>query len=214
VSYRALKVGDIEGVPWLAGLTWHPVRMELGLHAFGAAGFSAEQPGALVVEPHVEDRDGRGHEELYVVLSGRATFTLDGEELDAPAGTLVFVPPAVHRQAVATEAQTTVLALGGPPTFEVSGFEWQMRAKPHMASDPRRARAILQQGLAEVPGSASIPYAFALLEATQGDMPAAAFSLREALAREPRLRAEAENEPLLAPLLEPKEGQTPLDKGV
>jgi hypothetical protein len=201
-GYRALRIGDIEGVPWLAGLTWHPVRMELGLHAFGAAGFSAERPGQLVVEPHVEDGDGRGHEELYVVLKGRATFTLDGETVDAPAGTLVFVAPAVHRQAVAEEAGTAVLALGGPPTFEVSGFEWQMRARPHMASDPARARAILQQGLAELPGSAAIPYAFALLEATQGDTVAAALSLREAFAREPRLRAEAQKEPLLAPLLE------------
>ena len=202
MSYRALRLGDIEGVPWLAGLTWHPVRMELGLHAFGAAGFSAERPGQLVVEPHIEDRDGRGHEELYVVLSGRATFTLDGEPVDAPAGTLVFVAPGVHRQAVAEEAGTAVLALGGPPTFEVSGFEWQMRARPHMPSDPARARAILRQGLAETPGSASIPYAFALLEATQGDTDAARLSLREALSREPRLRAEAEKEPLLAPILD------------
>jgi hypothetical protein len=175
--------------------------MELGLHAFGAAGFSAQLPGEPVVEPHAEDVDGRGHEELYIVLSGRATFTLDGEELDAPSGTLVFVPPAVHRQAVAAEARTTVLALGGPPTFQASGFEWQMRAKPFMASDPARARAILEEGLAELPGSASIPYAFALLEATQGDMNAAALSLREAIAREPRLRAEAAKEPVLAPIL-------------
>jgi mannose-6-phosphate isomerase-like protein (cupin superfamily) len=214
MSYRALKIEDIEGVPWLAGMTWHPVRMELGLHAFGAAGFSAEHPGELVVEPHAESPGGRDHEELYAVLSGRATFTLDGEELDAPVGTLVFVPPTVHRKAIATEPRTTVLALGGPPTFQVAGFEWLMRAKPHMASDPARARAILQDGLAELPGSAAIPYAFALLEATQGDMRSAALSLREALSREPRLRAEAEKEPTLQPLLEPKEGQTPLDKGV
>ena len=173
--------------------------MELGLHAFGAAGFSGG-PGELVVEPHAETVDGRGHEELYVVLSGRAAFTLDGERLDAPAGTLVFVPPAVHRQAVAEEEGTTVLALGAPPGYEVSGFEWQMRARPLMGSDPERARAILQDGLAEVPGSAAIPYGFALLEATQGDMEAARASLREAIAREPRLAAEAENEPLLREL--------------
>jgi mannose-6-phosphate isomerase-like protein (cupin superfamily) len=199
---RALRIDQIEGVPWLSGLTWHPVRMALGLHAFGAAGFSGG-PGELVVEPHSEAADGRGHEELYVVLSGRATFTLDGERIDAPAGTLVFVPPAVHRQAVAEEERTTVLALGAPPTFEPSGFEWQMRARALMASDPERARAILQQGLSEIPGSAAIPYGFALLEATQGDTDAARASLREALAREPRLRAEARDEPLLAPLLEP-----------
>jgi hypothetical protein len=201
--YRAVAIADIEGVAGPGGLTWHPVRMELGLHAFGAGGYSADRPGVVVVEPHTESGDGRGHEELYVVLSGRATFTLDGERLDAPAGTLVFVrDPDVHRHAVAAEAGTTVLALGGPPTFEVSGWEWLMRAKPLMTTDPARARALLEDGLAELPGSAAIPYAFALLEAAQGDAIAAAFSLREALTREPRLRAEAETEPSLAPLLE------------
>ncbi len=197
---RALRIEDIEGVPWMGGMTWHPVRMELGLHAFGAAGFSGG-PGELVVEPHVEAGDGRGHEELYVVCSGRATFTLDGSPFDAAAGTLVYVPPEVHRQAVAEEPGTTVLALGGPPTFEVSGFEWLMRARPHMATDPDRAGEILRDGLAELPGSAAIPYGFALLEATQGDPESARASLAEAIAREPRLREEALGERLLAPLI-------------
>jgi mannose-6-phosphate isomerase-like protein (cupin superfamily) len=203
MKYRALTVADVEGVAWPGGLTWHPVRMELGLHAFGAGGFTAARAGLTVVEPHSESADGRAHEELYIVLSGRATFTLDGERLDAPAGTLVFVgDPDVHRQAIAAEAGTTVLALGGPPTFEVSGWEWLMRAKPLMAGDPARARTILEDGLRELPGSAAIPYAFALLEATQGNLIDAAFSLREALTREPRLRAEAAGEPALALLLD------------
>jgi hypothetical protein len=202
-GYRALTVAEVEGVAWPGGLTWHPIRMELGLHAFGAGAFSGARAGAVVVEPHTETRDGRGHEELYVVLSGRATFTLDGERVDAPAGTLVFVrDPDVHREAVAAEAGTTVLALGGPPTFEVSGWEWLMRAKPLMAGDPAGARAILEDGLRELPGSAAIPYGFALLEAAQDNPIGAALSLREALAREPRLRAEAAGEPTLASLLE------------
>ena len=55
------------------------------------------------------------HEELYVVLAGRATFSVDGEDVDAPAGTLVFVnDPASRRAATATEERTTVLAIGGP----------------------------------------------------------------------------------------------------
>jgi mannose-6-phosphate isomerase-like protein (cupin superfamily) len=193
---RVLRIEDVEAVPWMAGMTWHPVRMELGLHAFGAAGFSGG-PGDFVVEPHVEAAGGRGHEELYVVLSGRATFTLDGSPVDAPAGTLVFASPETHRQAVAEEPGTTVLALGGPPTYEVAGYEWLMRAKPHMATDPNRAREILRAGLAELPGSAAIPYGFALLEATQGDTDAARASLAEAISRDPRLREEADREPLL-----------------
>jgi hypothetical protein len=194
---RVLRIEDVEAVPWMAGMTWHPVRMELGLHAFGAAGFSGG-PGDVVVEAHVEAGDGRGHEELYVVCSGRATFTLDGTPVDAPAGTLVFASPETHRQAVAEEPGTTVLALGGPPTFQAAGFEWLMRAKPHMATDPDRAREILRDGLAELPGSAAIPYGFALLEATEGDVESARASLAEAISRDHRLRDEAAHEPLLA----------------
>ena len=42
-----------------------------------------------MVEEHTEER--LGHEEVYVVVAGRATFVLDGEEIDAPAGSLVFL---------------------------------------------------------------------------------------------------------------------------
>jgi mannose-6-phosphate isomerase-like protein (cupin superfamily) len=193
---RVLRIEDVEAVPWMAGMTWHPVRMELGLHAFGAAGFSGG-PGDTVVEPHVEAGEGRGHEELYVVLSGRATFTLDGSPVDAPVGTLVFASPETHRQAVAEEPDTMILVLGGPPAFTPAGFEWLMRAKAHMATDPDRAREILHDGLAELPGSAAIPYGLALLEATEGDIASARASLAEAIARDERLREEADREPLL-----------------
>jgi hypothetical protein len=193
---RVLRIEDVEAVPWMAGMTWHPVRMELGLHAFGAAGFSGG-PGDTVVEPHVEAGEGRGHEELYVVLSGRATFTLDGSPVDAPVSTLVFASPETHRQAVAEEPDTMNLLLGGPPAFTPAGFEGLMRAKAHIASDPDRAREILHAGLAELPGSAAIPYGFALLEATEGDIESARASLAEAIARDERLREEADREPLL-----------------
>jgi hypothetical protein len=47
------------------------------------------------------------------VIAGRATFTLDGEEVDAPTGTIVHLPePALKRSAVALEPGTTVLAVG------------------------------------------------------------------------------------------------------
>ena len=58
------------------------------------------------------------------MLRGCATFTLDGAQVDAPAGTFVAVDPAVHRRAVAAESGTAVLALGGPETFEPAADEW------------------------------------------------------------------------------------------
>lgn len=107
----------------VAGLTWHPVRHHLGIEAFGCNAYTAEQPGALVVEPHDEDAD----QELYVVLAGAARFTVDGESFDARQGTLVLVTPPSHREAVSTEPGTIVLAVGAAPgrAFEVS--EWERR---------------------------------------------------------------------------------------
>jgi hypothetical protein len=51
-------------------------------------------------------------------------FTLDGEVLDVPAGTLIAVEPHVHREAVAIDPDTAVLAFGGPPTFQPAGHEY------------------------------------------------------------------------------------------
>ena len=59
-----------------------------GIQAFGINAYTAEKAGDVVVEEHDEKGDGGagGHEELYVVVSGRARFTLAGESVDAPAG--------------------------------------------------------------------------------------------------------------------------------
>jgi hypothetical protein len=155
-----------------------------------------------VVEPHDETSDGRGHEEIYVVLSGGARFTLGGEEeVDAGPGTLVLVRPGTHRVAVASEPGTRVLAVGGPPTFEPAGSEWLELARPHFESDPDRAAALLDRGIEEVPNSAAVPFGRALLAATHGGDDEALADLRLAIEREPRLRAEAEREKVLAPLV-------------
>ena len=104
-----------------------------------------------MVEPHTEE--GADHEELYFVARGAARFTIDGDGFDAPAGTYVFIPdPASHRHATALEQGTTVLSFGGPPSFTPSAWEWKFRAAPLVESDPARARAILDEGLAVHPG--------------------------------------------------------------
>src|SRR3954467_4695436 len=107
-GWKALDLDAIEAVPCRATeLVWHPVRQALGTRIVGMGGYTAERAGQVVIEGHTESEDGLGHEEVYLVLRGRATFTLDGTELDAPAGTFVAViDPAVHRRAVAAEAGT------------------------------------------------------------------------------------------------------------
>jgi hypothetical protein len=191
----------METVDLPAGLRWHPIRPLLGVRATGVSAYSARAAGETVVEPHDETSDGRGHEELYVVLTGGARFKLDGEEIDARPSTLVLVRPGTHREAVATEPDTLVLAVGGPPTFEPAGSEWLELARPYFESDPERAAALLDRGGEEIPTSAAVPFGRALLAAANGSVEEALGSLRVAIARDPRLHAEAERERLLAPLV-------------
>lgn len=179
---QVLLLEDVEALPGPDTLTWRPVRFTLGLRAFGTNAYTADEPGVDVVEPHSEDPK-LAHEELYFVHAGRATFTIDGEEFDAPAGTYVFVPdPASRRHAVAAEAGTTVLSFGGPPTFEPSGWEWTFRASAaRKAGDRKRAREILDEALEVHPERASVRYELACLAATGGDTDGAIDWLRQAV---------------------------------
>jgi hypothetical protein len=110
---------------------WTPIRHPLGVRAFGVNAWHGAAEGDLVIEDHDEVPEPgcpAGHEELYVVIAGRARFTVDGDELDAPAGTLVAVPPNVRRAAHAAEAPTTILAVGAPRGEAFSPSAWERRA--------------------------------------------------------------------------------------
>src|SRR3954451_17268341 len=195
-GWQAVRIDDLEASPWPgAETTWRPLRQAVGAFIVGMGAYTAEHPGQDVVEPH-RDSDGMGHQEVYVVLRGRATFTLDGEALDAPAGTVVRVDPEVHRHAVAAEPDTAVLAFGGHPTYEPSSSEWIERARPHIRSDPDRARAIVDDLRARRPDSPGLPIAEALLAVGRGDRAAATDALsrvdrryREPLRSDPDLGA-------------------------
>ena len=78
---------------------WRPVRFHFGITSFGVNAFTAHQVGDRLINEHDESQEHDLQEELYLVQRGRATFELDGERVDAPAGTLVFVRPAVKRTA-------------------------------------------------------------------------------------------------------------------
>jgi mannose-6-phosphate isomerase-like protein (cupin superfamily) len=190
MAFRTLQISDLEPVEALDGkLLWHPLRHALGVQAFGVNAYTAPRAGDDVVEEHVE---GSGHEELYVVLSGTARFTIDGEQLDAPAGTCVFLPDGeTKRYAVALEDGTRVLAVGAAPgkPFEVNAWEWSFRANPAMAAgDWEGAAAILREGLEVKPGNGSLLYNLACCEARMGRLDEAAAHLGEAAAADPRVR--------------------------
>jgi hypothetical protein len=115
-------VGEPDPGEWL----WRPVRSHFGIGAFGVNAWIGREAGDRVLEEHTET--GTGHEELYVVLAGRARFELDGEQLDARPGTFVFVEdPAVKRTAYAEEPGTTVLAVGAKRGEVFTPSKWELR---------------------------------------------------------------------------------------
>ncbi|HZC29005.1 MAG TPA: hypothetical protein VE269_04635 [Gaiellaceae bacterium] len=189
-GWRALALDEVEAVPWRGtDLIWRPVRQALGTRIVGMGGYTADRAGQVIIEGHTESEDGMGHEEVYVVLRGRATFTLDGAELDAPAGTFVAViHPGVHRRAVAAEPGTAVLALGGPPVFTPSDSEWIERARPHLRSDPERALRILDELRAVKPKGPVAEVADAFKALARGDETRARDTITSLLHRRPDLR--------------------------
>jgi len=94
--------------------------------------FRAPKAGDVLTEDHTEDPDsGTRHEELYLVVTGSATFTVDGDTFAAPAGTFVYVPdPRSVRGAVAREAGTALLAIGGEPGAAYSPSQWDQEPLP------------------------------------------------------------------------------------
>jgi hypothetical protein len=198
-GWKAVRLDDVEAIAWpFAPLTWRPLRSALGGRIVGMGAFTADRAGEELVEAHRESEGGMGHEEIYVVLRGRATFTCGGIEFDAPAGTFVRVEPHVHRHAVAAHDGPPVLALGGPPTYEPSSSEWIERARPHIRSDPDRARAIVEGLRAERPDSPGLSIAEALLAVGRGDAAAATAALTRV---DPRYREALRADPDLGPLL-------------
>lgn len=208
---RVVHLDQLEAIPGPGSLTWRPVRLTLGVRAFGCNAYTAGEAGQDVVEPHTEDPK-LAHQELYFVAAGRATFTIDGRSYAAPAGTYVFVPdPASHRHAVADEPGTTVLSFGGPATFEPSAWEWAFQAAPLFRSDPDRARELLAAGLRLHPQSASLHYNQACLEVLQGRRDDALRSLRTALELRPEVREWAREDDDLAGLRDDPEVRALLD---
>jgi hypothetical protein len=162
-----LHIDELETIPvGDHGLKWRPIRSRFGIRAFGTNAYTADV-GDEIVEEHTEGT--YQHEEMYVVVRGRATFTLDGEKVDAPAGTIVHLPePGVRRSAVAKEPGTTILAVGAKPgePYQPSAWELGFRAAQ---MEPREAVAYVEQHMGEYPEMAATHYNLACFRALAGD---------------------------------------------
>ena len=173
------------------GLVWRPVRRRFGIEAFGVNAYTATNAGDRVVEEHHE-RDG--HEELYFVAEGSATFAVGDEEIDAPAGTFVFVRPGTRRGAIAREPGTTIVAMGGKrgEVFRPSGWEWSFIASAHQrAGRGERAVEVMRDGVAQYPDAWQGHFNLACFLSLTGDRAGALEHLRRAVELEPQARGYA-----------------------
>jgi tetratricopeptide (TPR) repeat protein len=189
--YRTTTFAGIGEIPVVGGaLRWKPVRRTLGISAFGMNAYVADA-GQEVVETHDElsGTGPGGHEEVYVVISGHARFTVDGEEVDAPAGTLVFLPePDARRGAVAQADGTTVLAVGAQPgrAYEVSAWEYNFAAEePAQRGDWAAAAATVAEALPEHDENPGIHYNLACYLARDGRTADALHHLQRAYRLDP-----------------------------
>jgi tetratricopeptide (TPR) repeat protein len=204
-AWRSLRLDEIAPIPVVHGtLLWRPIRRTLDIGAFGINAYVAPEAGVDVVEEHTES--ALGHEEVYIVLTGRATFTLGGDELDAPAGTVVFIrDPAVKRHARADEPGTQVLAVGGRrgEGFEPSPWEDFFAAEPLRAKGDYEAYvAALATALVKRPDHPATLYNLACAEALAGRMDDAVAHLRRALELKPEWAEMAQKDDDFASLRE------------
>ena len=192
--WTSVRLDDIEPMPVVNGtLLWRPLRRTLDVGAFGMNAYVAPNAGDDVVEEHNES--ALQHEEVYVVLTGRATFTLDGEAMDAPSGTVVFVrDPSVRRHARAEESGTTVLAVGGPRggAYEPSPWEDFFFAERHRRTGDYEAYAgELVAALQKRPDHPATLYNLACAEALAGRADEALGHLRRVLELKPEWSEQA-----------------------
>jgi hypothetical protein len=171
-----------------------PVRHHFGITSFGVNAWTARDVGDRIINEHDESEE---NEELYVVLRGRAVFELDGERLDAPAGTLVFARPGVKRTAFAEEPETSILALGGTPgkAYEPDGWELWAPLRPLYEAGEYAEAADRGRALAEAhPEYAGLFYNVACCEGLAGRTTDAVDHLRRAIDMSERFRAYAKDD--------------------
>jgi tetratricopeptide (TPR) repeat protein len=182
------------------------LRRTLDIGAFGAGAiYQAKDGGDLVFEHDELGPGADAHEELYVVVQGSATFTVDGEDIDAPHGTVVFVQPGTKRKAAATSDETIVLAVGGrrgeayrpPPGAELYDFFVHYNDK-----DYEGALAECHVALEKFPGNALILYNIACVQSLLGRGEEALDTLRTAIESWPKFKENAGKDDDFAPLRE------------
>jgi mannose-6-phosphate isomerase-like protein (cupin superfamily) len=194
--YSAAHLRDIEVVDD-GRAPLRPVRHHFGITSFGINAWTAEKAGDRIINEHDEADVEDQQEELYFVQSGRARFELDGENVDAPAGTFVHVLPAVTRTAFAEEPGTTIVAIGATPGKPFEPVGWEIWAQLRPLFEAGKYDEVAEQSrelVAENPGYPILYYNLACAESLAGRKPDALEHLRLAIEGSEQLRSYASND--------------------
>jgi quercetin dioxygenase-like cupin family protein len=181
-GYEILSIDDLARYSTTQGSqVLRPLRRRIGFRPFGVNVWVGESPGDHVIEPH---READGAEELYVVVRGLARFTIVEQTFDAPAGTLVHVPPATFREATAQEAGTTVLAMGAKEGEAFTPGAWEDFFVAYAAlrnGDAEQGRVAMREALDREPEAWQGQFNAACFEALAGETDAALEYLQRAV---------------------------------
>jgi hypothetical protein len=200
-GYSVAHLEDIEEFGD-AGCHYRPIRQHLGITAFGVTAWAAGAAGDPVINEHDED-DPTADQELFLVLRGHAVFELDGDQVDAPAGTLVFAPPRTKRTASAKQPGTTIIAVEGTPgrAYEARGWElWAPLAPLYQAGQYAEVADRLGAVVAANPQYPMLFFNLACCESRCGRTSDALDHLRHAIAMSEEFRASAKTDADLDPI--------------
>jgi hypothetical protein len=195
VGYAVAHLDEIEEFAD-AGCHYQPIRHHLGITAFGVTAWTARMAGDRVINEHDED-DPTADEELFLVLSGHAVFEIEGERVDAPAGTLVFAPPRTKRTASAKEEGTTIIAMEGTPgkAYQARGWElWAPLAPLYQAGEYAEVADRLRNVVAATPQYPMLFFNLACCESLCGRTSDALAHLEHAIAMSAEFRDSAKND--------------------
>jgi hypothetical protein len=175
---------------------YRPIRHHLGISAFGVTAWTARAAGNLIIDEH-DEGDPTADEELFLVLRGHAVFELDGDRVDAPAGTLVFAQPRLKRTASAEEAGTIIIALEGTPgrAYEARGWElWSPLVPLYEAGEYAEVADRLRVIVEASPQYAPLFYNLACCESLSGMTTDALDHLGHAIAMSEEFRDSAKHD--------------------
>jgi hypothetical protein len=198
--YAVARIEDINEVSD-GRVPSRPIRHHFGITSFGVNAWIGREQGDRIINEH--DETQAEEEELYLVQRGRARFELDGEQVEAPAGTLVFVRPSVKRTAFAEEPETTIIALGGSPgrAYEPAGYEvWAPLVPLYQAGEYAEAADQGRELIEAHPEYFGLLYNVACCESLAGRTADAIEHLRLAVQRSDQSRTLAAKDPDFDPI--------------